>query len=150
MKIHFGCAIIATEQSGKTFETDYKLVLALYTFHLTWWLKFHQDWPLSLLALYSLWNINGIVLNLHTSAILHTTWSMDISTFLRMPQNSKVVFLEYCGMLSKGGSRIFLRRGCASKEWHHWRRGKKFKSEYVYTKTKASSQGGCAPPSPSP
>ena len=26
---------------------------------------------------------------------------------------------------NRGGSRIFLRRGCTSKEWHHWRWGKK-------------------------
>ena len=33
----------------------------------------------------------------------------------------------------RGGSRIFLRRGCTSKEWRHWRWGKKIKSEYVDT-----------------
>ena len=47
----------------------------------------------------------------------------------------------------RGGSRIFLRRGCTSKEWRRWRWGeKKFKNVYVYTKKKASSQGGMRTP----
>ena len=50
---------------------------------------------------------------------------------------------------------FFLGGGALLSQWRPWRWGKKkFKSEYVYTKTKASSrgggEGGCAPPAPSP
>ena len=51
------------------------------------------------------------------------------------------IWWMFCVMY-RGGSRVFLRRGCTSKEWRHWRWGlKKIKREYVYTKKKASSQG---------
>ena len=49
----------------------------------------------------------------------------------------------------RGGSRIFLRRGCTSKEWRHWQWAKKiFKSEYVYTKFYL--RGGAHPLHPPP
>ena len=58
-------------------------------------------------------------------------------------------FIPSLTPISRVGSRIFLRRGCTSNEWRHWRWGKK--NLKVNTKKKASSQGGGgAPPAPSP
>ena len=59
------------------------------------------------------------------------------------------MFLNLC---HRGGSRILLRRGAPLRNEVIDGEVKKIKSEYVYMKTKASSQGGggSAPPAPSP
>ena len=46
----------------------------------------------------------------------------------RTPETSLFLYVN------RGGSRIFLRRGCTSKEWHHWRWGEKNLKANMYTR----------------
>ena len=75
-------------------------------------------------------------------------WNLSVSYYKK--QNTHFIYAAALKLIiskNRGGSRIFLRRGCTSKEWRHWRWGNKIlkASTYIYTK-KAFSQGGVRTP----
>ena len=53
--------------------------------------------------------------------------------------------------IPRGGSRIFLRKGCTSKEWRHWRWGEKILKTCTYIRRrKLHLRGGAHPLHPPP
>ena len=93
-------------------------------------------------------------------------WAQRTSEILFLPLEHKIhIFSSPCNILyiwtdilrdaddlSRGGSKIFLRRGCTAKEWRNWLMNinKPHFFGRIPVILESFRGGGCAPPAPSP
>ena len=82
----------------------------------------------------------------------HDFWFMwGLHGAIQVWQVTRIQFESPLSCSDRGGSRIFLRRGCTYKEWRHWRWGKKkLKSNTYIRRGNLHLRGGVHPLHPPP